>query len=215
MKPARRERQRSSNRPVEFFRGFLKNPKEVGSIIPSSPFLTRRVLEAGAVRRARVIVELGPGTGVLTRAILRHMPAEGVLVAIEINPDFVEVLQRECADPRLSLYEGSATDVEKALAQAGATQADLVVSGIPFSTMDRGDGRRTLEAAKRALAPEGRFVAYQVRSHVRRFAEPIFGPAEKHTEIWNIPPMRIYVWKQPPADPRLEAGEARTATLSG
>ena len=189
------------NRPIQFLRGFLRNPKEVGSIVPSSRFLTRRVLECGRVSQARVIVELGPGTGVFTREILKRMPADAKLVAIEINSDFVHVLRREYRDSRLTIYAGSSTDLEKALAEAGETRADLVVSGVPFSTMERGAGRATLEAAKRVLSERGRFVAYQFRSHVRRFAEPVFGPAETHSGFWNLPPMRIYVWKREPYQP--------------
>ena len=189
------------NRPIEFFKGFLRNPKEVGSIIPSSRFLTRRVLACGRVHEARVIVELGPGTGVFTREILRRMPRDAVLVAVEINRDFVSVLRRTIVDRRLLMYEGSAADLVKALAEAGEEQADLVVSGVPFSTMERGAGRRTLEAAKRVLSRRGRFVAYQFRSHVRRFAEPVFGPAETHSGFWNLPPMRIYVFKREPLGP--------------
>jgi len=182
--------------PIEFFKGFLRNPKEVGSVIPSSRFLTRRVLRCGDVESARVIVELGSGTGVLTREILRRMPSDARLLAIEINPEFIEHLRRKISDPRLSLYHGSAADMEKALEQIGCESADLVVSGIPFSTLERGLGRRTLEAAKRVLAPSGRFVAYQFRSHVRRMAEPLFGPAEIHPELLNLPPMRVYVWRR-------------------
>ena len=56
-----------------FFRGFLKRPKQVGSIIPSSRFLERRVTRATRAHRAKLIVELGPGTGGTTRALLRAM----------------------------------------------------------------------------------------------------------------------------------------------
>ena len=182
------------NRPIEFFRGFLRNPKEVGSVIPSSRFLTRRVLQCGRVREAQTIVELGPGTGVLTREILERMPVDGQLIGVEISPHFASILESEFPDPRFSVFLGSATEIEKALVESGAEAADLVVSGIPFSTMSSGDGRRTLEAAKRILAPGGRFVAYQFRGHVRRMAEPVFGPGQTVSGFWNIPPMRIYTW---------------------
>ncbi len=187
---------RRSDRPLEFLKGFLRNPKEVGSVIPSSRFLTRRVLKCGDARNSRVIVELGPGPGVLTREILDVMPADGKLIAVELLPEFVELLRRAYPDPRLALYTGSAADVEKALEEAGESQADLVVSGVPFSTMERGEGHRTLEAAKRILAPDGRFVAYQFRSAVRRMAEPVFGPAETRSGFWNVPPMRIYTFRR-------------------
>jgi phospholipid N-methyltransferase len=192
----RRRREAPLALPLQFFKGFLRNPKEVGSVIPSSRFLIRRVLRSGEVANANVIVELGPGTGVLTRELLEAMPADATLVAIEINPDFVRLLRREFRDPRLVIYEGSSSQIEKALEQAGLTHADLVVSGIPFSTMGAGEGRRTLEAAKRVLGPGGRFVAYQFRSRVRELAEPYFGPAQTIRELRNLPPMRVYVWRR-------------------
>jgi phospholipid N-methyltransferase len=142
-----------------------------------------------------VIVELGPGTGALTREILRAMRPDARLVAVEISPMFVRVLRRTIRDSRLTVLEGSAVDLEKALQGLGVEYADVVVSGIPFSTIGRGEGRRTLQAARRVLGPGGRFVAYQFRSHVRRLAEPLFGPAETHRGLWNFPPMRIYVWR--------------------
>ncbi len=182
--------------PIEFFKGFLRNPKEVGSVIPSSRFLIKRVLRCGAAASSKTIVELGPGTGVLTHELLRQMPADGKLIAVEISEDFVKVLHEKIHDPRFHLFQGSASDLEKALEQAGETKADLVVSGIPFSTLERGVGGRTLEAAKRVLSRQGRFVAYQFRSHVRRYADPIFGPGSTHSGFWNLPPMRIYTWRR-------------------
>ncbi len=181
---------------IDFFKGFLKNPKEVGSVIPSSKFLIRRVMRCGRASQARVIVELGPGTGVLTRETLATMPKDGKLIAIEINSAFAEGLRETHSDPRLHVFDGSATQIEEALAKAGETRADLVVSGIPFSTLEGGVGRQTLEAAKRVLGPTGRFVAYQFRSAVTRVAEPVFGSPETYSGFWNLPPMKIYVWKQ-------------------
>ncbi len=191
-----RRRPPQDTRALEFFKGFLRNPKEVGSLIPSSRFLTRRVLACGRVSSARVIVELGPGTGVLTREILARMPSDGKLIAVELMPRFARVLEQEFDDPRLAVYEGSSANLEKALVESGEERADLVVSGIPFSTMEAGEGRRTLEAAKRVLGPGGRFVAYQFRSRVRDLAEPFFGPAQTQRELRNLPPMRIYMWSR-------------------
>ncbi len=187
---------RWNSRPLEFLKGFLRNPKEVGSVIPSSRFLTRRVLQCANVRQARVIVELGPGTGVLTAEILRRMSFDATLIAIEINPEFVRLLRQAFDDLRLVVHEGSCVDLEAALAAVGSAHADLVVSGIPFSTLDPSVRHVTLEAARRLLAPSGRFVAYQFRSHVRHFADAVFGPGMIQHEFLNLPPMRIFTWQK-------------------
>ena len=183
-------------RPLEFLKGFLRNPKEVGSLVPSSRFLTRRILACGEFERARGVVELGPGTGVLTGEILRRLEPDARMVAIEINPGFARTLRAAYPDQRLVVHEGSSVELEKAAESAGIDEVDVVVSGIPFSTMARGTGRATLEAARRILAPDGCFLAYQFRSHVRRVAEPLFGPGMIEHEFWNLPPMRVFVWRK-------------------
>lgn len=186
----------SENRPLAFIRGFLRNPLGVGSVWPSSRFLAQRVVEAGEVARARAVVELGPGTGAVTRELLAALPREGRLLALEISRDFVDVLEREIPDPRLTLYLGPSTEIAAALAEAGIDGVDLVVSGIPFSTLDEPLARQTLEGVRAALAPGGRFVAYQVRDTVVERARPIFGEPESETELLNLPPMRVYTWRR-------------------
>ena len=178
-----------------FFRGFLKRPKQVGSIIPSSRFLERRVTRATRAHRAKLIVELGPGTGGTTRALLRAMQPEARLLAIEINPHFVEVLQR-WPDRRLIVEQGSALDIGSILDSHGLSAPDVIVSGIPFSTMTMPIGRDILRSVYDALDPGGAFVAYQVRDRVHTLGREVFGRARVQTELLNVPPMRIYRWEK-------------------
>src|SRR5262245_57404692 len=85
---------------LAFLQGFLKSPKQVGSIIPSSRFLERRVVRAADIANASLVVELGPGTGGTTRALLRALSPNARLLAIETAPRFVELLAHT-HDPRL------------------------------------------------------------------------------------------------------------------
>jgi phospholipid N-methyltransferase len=179
----------------EFFRGFLKRPKQVASIIPSSRFLERRVTRAARAARAKLVVELGPGTGGTTRALLRTMAPDAKLVAIEINSYFTEVLER-WPDTRLVVRQGSAADLGPILADLGLGAPDVVVSGIPFSTMERPIGREILRNVYDALEPGGAFVAYQVRDRVHTLGREVFGNARVQTELLNVPPMRIYRWEK-------------------
>jgi len=192
--PTRRRRIRlQPDHRVAFLQGFLERPKEVGSIIPSSRFLERRIVRAAGVSDARVIVELGPGTGGTTRALLRSMREDAVLLAIEINPRFVTLLRRE-ADARLIAHHGSANELAAALDLYDLPRADVVLSGIPFSTMPKPVGLDILRSVEEALAPGGVFVAYQVRDRVESLGREVFGPPQRQREVLNVPPMRVYRW---------------------
>lgn len=192
----RRPRGLASALPLQFFKGFLRNPRQVGSVIPSSPFLIRNLINRGDIATARTVVELGPGTGVVTREMLRAMPPDSRLIAVEIDEGFARLLEAHISDPRLAVVRDSAEHLERAIEASGRDNADVIVSGIPFSTLDPAVLLSTLKAVSRALAPGGRFVAYQFRDHVRRMAEPVLGRAEVYSGLWNVPPMRIYVWRK-------------------
>jgi phospholipid N-methyltransferase len=180
---------------MAFLQGFLKSPKQVGSIIPSSRFLERRIVRAAEVARASLIVELGPGTGGTTRALLRAMAPNARLLAIEIDPRFVALLRR-MPDPRLIVHQGSAAEIEQALGQHGLSAPDVILSGIPFSTMARSVGEQILRSVYDALEPGGLFVAYQVRDRVEILGRRVFGRAQVQTELLNVPPMRVYRWQK-------------------
>lgn len=180
---------------LQFLQGFLTRPKEVGSIIPSSRFLERRVVRVADVREARTIVELGPGTGGTTRAILKAMAAQARLLAIEINPRFAQLLER-IPDRRLTVHEGSAAEIAEALSAHGLPPADAILSGIPFSTMPRDLGFDILRSVHDSLAPGGVFVAYQVRDRVEDLGRHVFGHAQVQTVMLNVPPMRVYRWRK-------------------
>jgi phospholipid N-methyltransferase len=180
---------------LAFLQGFLRKPQQVGSVIPSSRFLERRLVELTGVASARVVVELGPGTGGTTRALLSALPADAKLLAIEIDPRFAAIL-RESREPRLIVHEGSAESLSEVLRQHGLGAPDVVVSGIPFSTMGPALGSRIAAAIHEALPAGGRFVAYQVRDRVHDVARPYFGRARVEVELRNIPPMRIFSWRK-------------------
>src|ERR1700676_4028320 len=81
-----------------FSRNFLRHPVMLGSIVPSSRFLIRRLLAPIDWSQARVIVEYGPGVGVVTRQILRNMRSDAAVIVIEMNPEFVAFLRSAIAD---------------------------------------------------------------------------------------------------------------------
>jgi phospholipid N-methyltransferase len=184
----------ASNDYAAFLLEFLRYPQQIGSVVPSSPFLERRLVRATGAAHARVIVELGPGTGGTTRALLRAMRADAQLLAIDLSPAFCARLKAAVRDPRLVVQRGSAEHIETFLRLAQLPRPDTIVSGIPFSTMPPAIADRIARAITSALAPGGRFVAYQLRAHVAGYATPYLGAPEKRWEWRNLPPMRVFTW---------------------
>lgn len=184
------------NGHIEFFRGFLRHPSMIGSVIPSSRFLEQRVVRAAGIARCRHVVELGPGTGGTTRAILKALPKRSRLLAIELNADFVCHLNAN-PDPRLNVCQASAEHIRGALEALRFGKPDAVVSGIPFSTIPSGVGKRILREIWACLAPGGKFVAYQVKKQVALLEPQLFGAPEVEVEFLNVPPLRVFSWRKP------------------
>jgi len=182
-----------ANGHLVFFQEFLKHPLQIGSVIPSSRFLERRIVKAAGVASAERIIELGPGTGGVTRAILRAMPPQAKLLSIEINAQFHALVNR-IEDQRLIAHLGRAHERTEIVATYGLEAPNVIVSGIPFSTMSQSEGARILAAVASLLAPNGRFVAYQVSKQVATLCQPLLGPGQASLELLNIPPMRIFQW---------------------
>ena len=185
---------RSRHKPILLFgRNFLKHPRMLGSVIPSSRFLIDKVLAPVDWNRARVLVEFGPGVGTITHHILKRMHPSARLIVMEMNQDFVEYLQDTIQDPRLEVFSGSAADIGKVLAERGLGKADYVFSGIPFSTMPEEVRTSIVQSTADATSPDGAFVVYQFSPKVRGYLERAFASVKTGFEALNVPPAQIFV----------------------
>ncbi len=178
-----------------FFQEFLKHPLQIGSVIPSSQALIRRVIDAAQVKQAKTIVELGPGTGCTTRAILENMDRDARLLSIEINPNFYSIIS-QIQDSRLITHLGDARKLKQILSDHHLQAPDAIISGIPFSTMGDECGSEIIRAIDEVLAPGGRFVAYQLSKKVISLCSPVMGQERVQLEFLNIPPMRVCCWEK-------------------
>ncbi len=178
---------------LKFFGQFLRSPKMVGSIIPTSPGVIDHLLSQVDWASTAVFVEYGPGVGTFTRPILDRLRPDARLIAIDTCRDFIDHLGGGMRDPRLKLVHGSAADVEAILADAAEGQpADYVISGLPFSTLPPGIDADIMAATARALSPQGAFLIYQYSKFVLPLLRPHF-PAIGHQRLWrNIPPCYVF-----------------------
>jgi phospholipid N-methyltransferase len=184
---------RTRNRDVLLFtRNFFRHPRMLGSIVPSSRFLIRQLLNPIDWARARVIVEYGPGVGNITAEVLRRMAPDATLIAIEMNPDFVSFLRDTFKDERLRLVEGSAEAVEEILRRFGRAHADYIISGIPFSTIAAPVRERILEKTRDVLAPGGAFLVFQFSTRLLDDLKRVFGYVGRSFEPLNVLPAHVF-----------------------
>ena len=182
-----------SGNALLFARNFFRHPRMLGSIVPSSRFLIKQLLEPINFGRARVIVEYGPGVGGITQEVLRRMRSDAALIAIEMNPDFVSYLRNSINDKRLQVVEGSAVAVDEILRRFGYTQADYIISGIPFSTIPAPLRERILRKTRDLLEPGGAFLVYQFSTRVLQDLKRIFGYVGRRFEPLNVLPAHLFI----------------------
>ena len=179
-----------------FFRGFIKHPVMVGSVIPSSRMLIDKMLGQVDWQNTKLFVEYGPGVGTFTQHILERLAPDATLLTIDTNSDFTEYLNGKFTDSRLEAVTGSAANVRKIMADRGIDHADFILSGLPFSTLPAGVGARIAEETAAALRPGGAFLVYQFSPKVRDFIAPHFERIDKGFEWRNIPPATLFwAWK--------------------
>jgi phospholipid N-methyltransferase len=182
-----------SGNALLFARNFFRHPRMLGSIVPSSRFLIKQLLEPIDFGRARVIVEYGPGTGGITAELLRRMRADAALIAIEMNPDFVSYLRGSITDRRLHVIEGSAVEVDDILRRCGHPRADYIISGIPFSTIPAPIRERILRKTRDVLEPRGAFLVYQFSTRVLQDLRRFFGYVGRRFEPLNVLPAHLFI----------------------
>src|SRR6185312_17389301 len=175
-----------------FARNFFLHPRMLGSIVPSSRFLIRQLLEPVDWAQARVIVEYGPGVGVITSEVLRRMRPDATLIAIETNPAFVSYLRSSFQDERLHVVEASAEAVDEILRRYGHTNASYIISGIPFSTIPAPVREKILLKTCEVLKPGGSFLVYQFSSRVLEDLQRIFRYVRRKFEPLNVLPAHLF-----------------------
>ena len=166
--------------------------RRVAAFLPSSS-ASSRTIAARLPAGARSVVELGPGTGAVTVELLKRMPSEGTLTAIEAQKSFSPILQ-SLRDPRLQLRIGDARDVLPALATAASGEGvDAVVSGIPFSFMAPEVRESLLVTVRGLLRRGGHFVVYQTSPALVPALKRHFGDVRWRFEPRNLPPYFVMV----------------------
>ncbi|HVR80956.1 MAG TPA: methyltransferase domain-containing protein [Luteimonas sp.] len=185
----------------DFFRRWVRNPRRVAAVAPSSRRLAARMVDEVPAGTTRVI-ELGPGTGVMTEALLARGLAPEGLLAVELDPALHDTLRARF--PALHLVRGDARHLDElATGFAGPGEVDAVISSLGLLGMDEADRGAILSVAFALLRPDGRFIqfTYGVKSPVSRAQLHALGLRMRRGAfiLRNLPPATVYVYTRAPA----------------
>ena len=173
-----------------FFKRVLANPIRVGYIVPSSRFLTRKTAKRIDFSKPRVVIELGPGEGCHTRQIVRRMNAESRLVLIELDDHFAAHLEKQFAhDDRVTVLHTDALHLAETLIKMGICNPDYIVSGIPFTIMDRELREKLLSNISQAMGPDSVFITYQFSQQISE--HELFDLSRSDLCLLNLPPLTV------------------------
>jgi phospholipid N-methyltransferase len=187
---------------ASFFRAFATHPAQVGAVLPTSSHTVAKMLDLAGDdfdwRDAKVIVELGAGTGVYTEQILRRVGPQTEVLAFERD----RTLARRLADrlgpvhANLAVVAGDAAELEDRL---DGRLAPLVVSALPWTSLKAEVRDRLLTMIGRNLAPGGALLTIQYSTHRERDFAEYFGRIRHVWTLRNVPPAALYDLREPRA----------------
>ena len=180
---------------VRFLRSWIEKPLHMGAVMPSSKLLARTMAQYVDVDSKGPVVELGPGTGAITNALIEHGVDQKRLVLVEYNPGFCALLRDRY--PHAKVVQGDAYKLRDSLLKVLDVPASAVVSGLPLVTKPMLTRLKLIRDAFMALAPGAPFVqfTYSVAPPIPKSLPGV--STEASERIWmNLPPARVWVYRK-------------------
>jgi phosphatidylethanolamine/phosphatidyl-N-methylethanolamine N-methyltransferase len=177
-----------------FLRGLIERPKHVGAIAPSSPALASAIAAQVDPKIEGPVLELGPGTGVVTEALIARGVTPERITAIEYDPEFVDMMHKRF--PRVNTIQGDAFDLVHTLGAEQNEPFAAIVSGLPLLNFP---------PHKRAALIKGALARLKPGSPLVQFSYGLTSPAVPPKDfnvtraalVWmNLPPARVWVYRR-------------------
>jgi phosphatidylethanolamine/phosphatidyl-N-methylethanolamine N-methyltransferase len=180
---------------VRFLRSWIEKPLHMGAVMPSGRVLARTMAQYVDIDSTEPVVELGPGTGAITSALIEHGVDQKRLVLVEYNPGFCALLRDRY--PHAKIVQGDAYALRESLWNMLSAPASAVVSGLPLVTKPMLTRLKLIREAFVALAPGAPFVqfTYSVAPPIPKSLPGV--STEASERIWmNLPPARVWVYRK-------------------
>jgi phosphatidylethanolamine/phosphatidyl-N-methylethanolamine N-methyltransferase len=181
---------------TRFLRSWLERPLLTGAVTPSGKMLARTMASYVDPRVPGPVIELGPGTGPVTDALVRRGVAQDRLILVEFNPTFCQLLKRRF--PKATIVHGDAYDLRDTLDEVVKEPASATVSSLPLFTKPMDTRLDLLESAQELMHPDAPFIQFTYA-----VVPPIPARSERYTarpsnRVWlNLPPARVWVYRHP------------------
>ena len=170
----------------------MKDKKMVGSIRPSSKYLMNKMLENIDFNTARVIVELGPGTGVFTYEILKRMSHDSVLLVFELNQGFMRTLRKNIKDKRAIFIYDSAEKIQEYIQKHELGKADAIISSLPLYNFPQELRDTIVNNSFDALKDTGKYIQFQYTKQAKKMLQAKFNTVSISFTPLNFPPAFVY-----------------------
>ncbi|TMJ58320.1 MAG: methyltransferase [Alphaproteobacteria bacterium] len=180
---------------VRFLRSWIEKPLHMGAVMPSGRVLARTMAQYVDIGSLGPVVELGPGTGAITSALIEHGVDQKRLVLVEYNPGFCALLRDRY--PHAKVVQADAYTLRDSLRNVLSAPASAVVSGLPLVTKPMLTRLKLIRDAFVALAPGAPFVqfTYSVAPPIPKSLPGV--STEASERIWmNLPPARVWVYRK-------------------
>jgi phosphatidylethanolamine/phosphatidyl-N-methylethanolamine N-methyltransferase len=180
---------------VRFLRSWIEKPLHMGAVMPSGRLLARTMAQYVDTQSEGPVIELGPGTGAITNALIARGVDQKRLVLVEYNPGFCALLRERY--PQAKVVQGDAYRLRDTLWDVMKAPASAVVSGLPLVTKPMLTRLKLIRDAFVALAPGAPFVQFTY-SVVPPIPKSLPGVSTEASErIWmNLPPARVWVYRK-------------------
>lgn len=171
---------------------FLRHGTSIASFVPSSSFLSRKIIQGIDFQKAKCIVELGAGTGPITKQLISRVQPHTKLIVVELDRDFCNRLRQRF--PGADIVEGDAAKLETLLADRGIPQVDHVISGLPLPSFPKELRDAIIASSAKVLSREGTFRQLTNMPYIYwKLYRKYFHDVRFNLEPINLPPAGVYV----------------------
>ncbi|WP_297634994.1 rRNA adenine N-6-methyltransferase family protein [uncultured Clostridium sp.] len=171
---------------------YIKNPRTVGAIAPSSKYLAEKMISDINFKDAKCIIEYGPGTGIFTEKILSRVKENTTVILIEINKEFYNILKDKYGHKNnVIILNESAENIDKILKEYSIEKVDYILSGLPFTSLPSDVSRKILTKTAKILEDEAGFITFQYSLLKLGFFKKYFSKLKYKRVIRNLPPAYV------------------------